>query len=1249
MQTLSTESPRGLTRLKRTGRRAAAGRGALLVLALFVGGPVPVLADEPPATPPAAAEPTYEAVQAVFQQHCAACHAGGEAEGGLKLDSYETLLAGGEHGAVLVPGQSASSRLVLVLTGQQEPRMPPEGNEPPSAEELALVTAWIDAGAKGPSGAPPDPTLLVTPRMEPRVAPRRPITAVAWSPDGKQVALAVPGEVRLLDAAHRGLLRRLTGQRGAVNDLAWSADGKRLAAAAGEPGVFGEVRVWDPTTGSLERVITTHRDAIYALALSPDGQRLATGSYDQELQLWNLGSGQLERAITGHNGAIYDLAFRPDGQLLASASADRTVKLWDLATGERRDTLGQAQKELYCLAFSPDGTRIAAGGVDSRIRVWQLSPTAAEGTNPLLVSKVAHQGAILQLAWSSDGQQLVSAAEDRVIRVWKAGEVQELRALEPQSDWPGGLALAPDGKQLLVGRLDGGWQLYLTATGKPAPLPVPQLTTLAPRGVTRGAATRLRLTGQALFEVTQVEAPASLAARVLGSSDPNSAPGGEEPSGQEWWIEVTPAADFDPGPVELAVVTPAGTSGKLKLYVDELPQVVESEPTSSPAGGNAAVSNGNAGGPNGSVAAPQELTLPVGVWGTLATPGDSDRYHFAAEAGQTVVCEVAARALGSKADTVLTLFDAQGRLVASNNDFEGQEDPLLAVQIPTSGSYTLEVSELVLAGSSEHFYRLSVGTFAYVTGVYPLAVAPGQESSVDLAGYNLPAPASLTVRAGKAAELPLPVPRSQYRLRRPLKLLVADPAGTRETEPNDTPAEAMTLAAPATVEARAWRPEGTTGATVSAGSPPESGLEEDVDLFRFESRRGETWIVETTAAERGSPIDTQLEVLDAEGRPVPRLNLVALRDSQITFRGITSLAVDVRLTNWEEMELNQFVYFQGEVSRLFRLPQGPDSGFLLYGWQGKRIGYFDTSPTAHAVDEPAYIVEARPIGLPVAATGLPVIPLYYGNDDDGDRRRERDSRLTFTAPADGSYLVRVRDVRGLAGDQFAYRLAIRRPQPDFVVRVEGANPSIPAGTAKVLPITVERRDGFDGPVTVELTGAPEGFTLTSPVVVEAGHFEASALLYAAPDAPEPSDDAAKANRISARADVAGSPVTKSITPLGNIRRAPPGKLRVLLEPAELTIAPGQTITARLRIERNGFEGLVNFSVANLPHGVYVDNIGLNGVLIPENESEREIFFTARPWVGDSTRQVAAVATSAGGVASAPITFHVRGPQNVAQK
>ena len=56
---------------------------------------------------------------------------------------------------------------------------------------------------------------------------------------------------------------------------------------------------------------------------------------------------------------------------------------------------------------------------------------------------------------------------------------------------------------------------------------------------------------------------------------------------------------------------------------------------------------------------------------------------------------------------------------------------------------------------------------------------------------------------------------------------------------------------------------------------------------------------------------------------------------------------------------------------------------------------------------------------------------------------------------------------------------------------------------------------------------------------------------------------------------------------------------------------GQMVSAWLKITRNDFTGSVSFDVDNLPHGIIVADIGLNGVLIPEGQSERQVFSAVR--------------------------------------
>lgn len=1190
-------------------RRSA--RGSLAVCLLYVVGSCGCAlglldranADE---TQPAVAAPDFnEAIAPIFTKYCVGCHNADDAEGKLVLESYDATLGGGEHGAALVPGQPDRSRLLLVLTGKAEPAMPPEGSEAPTAEEIATLERWIAGGARGPSGAAPDPTRLVVPQIEPRVSPRSPINAVAYSPDGKLLAAGGFREIRLLSPESRGLVRKLEGHAGNVMSVAFSADGSKLISAAGEPGLFGEARIWNVADGAIIREFRGHKDSLYAATLSPDGALLATAGYDQSIILWDATSGAEVRTLAGHNGAVYDLAFSADGKFLASASADRTVKLWDVASGARLDTFGQPLEDQYTVAFSPDGSRLAGAGRDNRIRIWQLSESRAEGTNKLLFARFAHEGAIARLAYSRDGKLLASTAEDRTVKIWDAESVVERLLLEPQSDWGVALAFAPDAKTLAVGRLDGELGYYDVASGKHAPPAAPELAQVEPRGIQRGVSTRVRLTGKNLLGVERLD---------FGKQPFEATIVPDEGGGTDAAVvEITPGAELARGRYELRVVTAGGKSKPLAIEVDDLAQQIEAEP-------------------NGVLALATDVTLPITFWGTLAAQGDIDHFSFDAEPGKTVVLAVDAKELKSKANLVLTLFDAAGRVVASNNDFDGESDPLVAFDPPTAGRYTVRISDLLQAGSAEHIYRLSVGTFPYVTGIFPLSVAANQESSVELAGYNLPDQSRVTLPAKADGEIDVALDTERYRSRRGLKVLVGSLPELVESEPNDAPEVATAVSAPCTVGGRIW----------------STGDVADADLYRFESRAGQTWIVETDADRRGSPIDTAIEVLDANGQPVDRLLLQATRDSYIDFRSIDSKIPDVRVHNWEEMELNELMYLDGEVCKIFRLPQGPDSGFNFYTSRGQRIGYFDTSSTAHAVHEPCYIVEAHAPGTELVPNGLPVFTLHYTNDDDGLRKLGRDSRLAFTAPADGEYLVRVRDVRGGNGDRFAYRLTIREPRPDYSVAVSSDELTINAGCGKNVTFTADRTDGFDGPIRIDIAGLPPGFHCATPVVIEPGHLEAHTVVFADPDAKAPAEEIARQTKITATAEIEKSPVEKSLKGLGLLKLAPLGKLRVLLEPAEVTVAPGATITATLKIERHGVDGAVKFNVNNLPHGVYVDNIGLNGVLIPEGQTERQIFLKARDWVEETSRQFHAIAIDGGDIASPPITLHVRQPATVAQ-
>ena len=102
-------------------------------------------------------------------------------------------------------------------------------------------------------------------------------------------------------------------------------------------------------------------------------------------------------------------------------------------------------------------------------------------------------------------------------------------------------------------------------------------------------------------------------------------------------------------------------------------------------------------------------------------------------------------------------------------------------------------------------------------------------------------------------------------------------------------------------------------------------------------------------------------------------------------------------------------------------------------------------------------MQILPPGTKPSPNGLPTTSLYYRNDD-GGAGYGKDSLLHFTAPADGEYLVRIRDVQGLGGENYSYRLTVRRPHPDFRLAVNPRNPNVPMGGSIVMTVTAFRMD-----------------------------------------------------------------------------------------------------------------------------------------------------------------------------------------------
>jgi len=119
-------------------------------------------------------------------------------------------------------------------------------------------------------------------------------------------------------------------------------------------------------------------------------------------------------------------------------------------------------------------------------------------------------------------------------------------------------------------------------------------------------------------------------------------------------------------------------------------------------------------------------------------------------------------------------------------------------------------------------------------------------------------------------------------------------------------------------------------------------------------------------------------------------------------------------------------------------------------------------------------------------------------------------------------------------------------------------------------------------------------------------------------------------KIVGRAIIDGKEVLRVANPDERLRIAsviPPPDIVVAAAPRSVVLEPGKEVTFALRVERrNGFRARVPCDILNLPPGVFVENVGLNGVLVNEDETQRVITLRAEDWVRPIEQLIYAVGT-----------------------
>ncbi len=282
------------------------------------------------------------------------------------------------------------------------------------------------------------------------------VSCVAYSPDGRLLAMAVDSKIQLITVESGCCEQVLEGHTRSIMSVTFSPNGEHLASGSYD----NTIRLWEVESGRCVQVLEGHTAEVFSVTFSPKGEHMASGSRDKTIRLWELKNGRCEQVFKGHTGAVNSVMFSPNGEHMASGSWDKTIRLWELESGRCVQVLEGHTNWVLSVTFSRNGEHLASGSYDKTIRLWKVESGRCEQVLE------GHRHYVNSVTFSPNSEYLASGSNDQTIRLWELESGQCKQVLEGHTRSVNSVTFSPNGEHMASGSSDKTIRLWEVESGR---------------------------------------------------------------------------------------------------------------------------------------------------------------------------------------------------------------------------------------------------------------------------------------------------------------------------------------------------------------------------------------------------------------------------------------------------------------------------------------------------------------------------------------------------------------------------------------------------------------------------------------------------------------------------------------------------------------------------------------------------------------------------------------------------------------